>query len=471
MTELQSPWLIFMPNISEEYNKTTWTNEAVEETAPEIVITFMLLWCAWIILINALVIVCLILHRRAMKTFVNLQLLSFSITDMLVGITAIPESLTNYITPSIEICSTIIYGYIVAQTATLFHAFGICLHRYITVKYRRLHAKRKDKGQLKRIIIHVSVIWCLSVVLVAIPVVCYARFNHFIAECSLKTVFGENYFQFLAVINVLLLLPQVGMNCLYICLFRYLSAKWSFKTKTKTANQDAVLLSFNRFNATSEAHSSPAVNNIENQRFNETVAIDGNMTHGAEEITCMYKDRDETIVVSRIVHVENQQLNSENETALVEPADDRIDVLPEAISIQTKSEQYLRPDRDSRIILDTDNQSASSYSSWTNICRQITAPVGCKPLTFQKEKEVLCTIGILLILLNIFITPLNLFLLMELINDGYLSRKVKFSLMFMALINSGLNPFVYAFKMEPFRNVLKSHRDKCAAFLRKGDSK
>ena len=50
--------------------------------------------------------------------------------------------------------------------------------------------------------------------------------------------------------------------------------------------------------------------------------------------------------------------------------------------------------------------------------------------SYRKERDALCAIGIVLILLNHCITPLNMTLLMELINDGSLSRKVKLILMF-----------------------------------------
>ena len=82
---------------------------------------------------------------------------------------------------------------------------------------------------------------------------------------------------------------------------------------------------------------------------------------------------------------------------------------------------------------------------------------------YRKERDVLCTIGIVLLLLNLCITPLNMTVLLELILDEPLSRKVKFIFMFLALVNSGLNPIVYAIKMKSFRDVVSRYKGKCVA--------
>ena len=497
-----------MSNITDQhvYNATDWINDEGKETGPAVVVIVVQLCCAWIILINGAVFACLVIHRRAMKTFVNLQLLSFSITDILVGISAILGSLTYHnITTNIWICSVITYMYLVAQAATLFHAFGICLHRFITVKYRHLHRKKENKGRLKRIMIHVIAIWLLSIVLVAIPFACFARFDQSLNECSANGIFGDNYIKFIAVYNTGMLLPQVGMNILYICLFRYLFAKWSFKARTKTTKQGVMLLTFGRFNTTVQQSSRQNVNSTDNQRLNETGTIGGTMSQGVEENLRINSGEDKQNIASGFVEdqtnacddiskcgLSHKKLSSSHKDlfnepqsncetdmdetkqtkndaiASVNPSDAKYDV-SNSINIPMNSEQYHQSERGTctRKNRETDNQNASSYSSGTNISRQITAPDGRKPLSIQMEKEVICTIGILLLLLNICITPLNLLLVIELNLDDFLSRKVKFIILSFALINSGLNPFVYAFKLKPFREILKCHKDRCVAFCRK----
>ena len=250
-----------------------YTTVSFENTSTEYIITPILLCCTWIIIIISLVLVCLVLNKDAMHQFINMQLLGLSITDILVGITAIPMSLSHYITQNTVLCSVIINGYLVAQTATLYHAFGICFHRYITVKYRKSKTTRRCKGELKRIIFHVAAIWCFVIGLVVIPGACYTRFDNSITGCSLNTMFGDNYIKLLAVINTLLLVPQLGMNVLYISLFRYLSKKWRFKTRT-IRNHDVVLLSANRVNTTAHGSSYPAENTTRSRQIEETAGVE-----------------------------------------------------------------------------------------------------------------------------------------------------------------------------------------------------
>ena len=88
------------------------------KTSQGILVLILLLVCIWILVINALIFVCLLVSRHSLKTFVNIQMLSFSLTDMFVGICAIPVTLTYQITtafPYFEACAGIFYGYSISQ--------------------------------------------------------------------------------------------------------------------------------------------------------------------------------------------------------------------------------------------------------------------------------------------------------------------------------------------------------------------
>ena len=109
-----------MNNTTDTDNMTVIKRHAITEQATKALIAFILLCCICIVGINALVaLVCICLHfnRHSLKHFVNLQLLSLSMTYIHVGITAIPATLTYYITstfPSAGICAGIMYAYIAA---------------------------------------------------------------------------------------------------------------------------------------------------------------------------------------------------------------------------------------------------------------------------------------------------------------------------------------------------------------------
>ena len=58
------------------------------------------------------------------------------------------------------------------------------------------------------------------------------------------------------------------------------------------------------------------------------------------------------------------------------------------------------------------------------------------------QRDVIITIGLLLIILNVFMTPLTFLAIVESLNAQLLSRQVKFIIIILALMNSALNPFV-----------------------------
>ena len=203
---------------------------AVTERSSNALISFILFCCVWIVVINSLTCLCLFFNRKSLKHFSTLQLLSLSITDIIVGLTAIPGTLTYYITSAFllaEICAGIWYGYMVAQVASLFHVFAICLHRFITIKYHRYNSHKNGEGMLKRILYHILMDWISAIILVAIPVFRYAKFGHSLEECSMNTVFGDDYLRAFAILAVFCITPQLGVNIMYICLFRFLSKRWN----------------------------------------------------------------------------------------------------------------------------------------------------------------------------------------------------------------------------------------------------
>ena len=80
------------------------------------------------------------------------------------------------------------------------------------------------------------------VCLVAIPFFRYARFGQFLPECSLNTLFGDDYIKCFAILSVFFVTPQIGVNVLYIYLFRYLSKKWGRIAKSRqSATQVSVI--------------------------------------------------------------------------------------------------------------------------------------------------------------------------------------------------------------------------------------
>ena len=75
----------------------------------------------WIIVTNGTVLLCLVSSRNALKNNVNVQLLSLSFTDLVVGLTTTPATLFPIVFPNTryETCALIMYMYFCAQAASL----------------------------------------------------------------------------------------------------------------------------------------------------------------------------------------------------------------------------------------------------------------------------------------------------------------------------------------------------------------
>ena len=131
-----------------ECNESKNVHDVIETSVQRSIFlnNIVILISIWTVLVNGLVFVCLVSSRNVLKHNVNVQLLSLSLTDMLVGITMLSPVLAailNLFSRS-EPCSVILYMYFVAQAATIYHTFLICVHRLRVIR-RKSNAKHSNK--------------------------------------------------------------------------------------------------------------------------------------------------------------------------------------------------------------------------------------------------------------------------------------------------------------------------------------
>ena len=396
-------------NTTMSLNETTFTNP---ESAPILLTTIMLSFCAWITTINALVLTCLVTSKRALNNFVNIQILGFSLTDMLVGISSIPLTLTFQITkafPTFEACAGIFYAYCTSQTSNLVHAFAICVHRLVTIKRKTWMKDAQPKNAYKRVLLQILGIWLVSAVMVAIPFLLYGRFGESIRECSFNGLFEENYIYAVAFMNAIYLTPQISMTVVYIYMSRFLFKIWH------TVNPRTVLvqpttsvtgLSSSRDTKTTDSKLDGASTSEENRNGHPTLKINTNILAKSNlPITTRYK---KALAIEDNIQPEvgKQQRNSnENSQRLQRTAQDRAKIKQD----------------------------------------------------YKTHRHVLVTIGLILLVTNIFMTPLNIVVLLELVNTELLTRKLKFSLVALSFMNSALNPFIYSFRIKPFKTAVREN--------------
>lgn len=410
-------------SVSSVSNESVNTTQLQIEEAPVSLTIVLMATSFWIVLVNGLVFGCLITSRSAMKSYVNLQLLSLSVTDMFVGLFSIPVTLTFKITgsfPKYDVCAGLFFLYISSQEATLYHALVICIHRLVTVKRKTRTIHSSTRSNYISVFLQVIFVWIVCFVLVSIPFLCFGRFGDPLVECSLNTLFEDHYTAALGMFTSVLLIPHVTLNVVYGYMFIFLRKRWK--------RIDAVC-------STSTSH--PIV---------------------------LYNMRGNTSYSEAFTDIETRN------TALMTPSNKIVssgdgdqrkicEAPPKICFLEEKPVQNLQTDR-----LKARQQyiSATSYSSNKDIDGGKTGDSQVKKNRktgrlsgMEGQKRVLVTIGILLIILNIFMTPLDFLNLFEFLNKGYLSRRVKFICMNMGILNSALNPIISVFRIRPFKEILK----------------
>ena len=86
-------------------------------------------------------------------------------------------------------------------------------------------------------------------------------------------------------------------------------------------------------------------------------------------------------------------------------------------------------------------------------------------LGWEKQKRSMVTFGILLMSLNVFMTPLNFIVIIQMIT-GPLSRGVRFLFITMAMLNSAFNPLINIWRIRPFRVIMREKATKIRESLR-----
>ena len=335
------------------------------------------------------------MNRRTMTSFVNLQMLFLSLTDMLVGFSTIPVTLTWKIVsafPAFEVCASLFYLYIVPQAASLYHAFGICMHRLIITTRRNTQPVERARDRYKTIFLQILTVWVSSFILVGIPFGVFGRFGETLPLCSLNTIFGESYTLALMLLNIVLLVPHVCMNIVYLYMILFLRRKWKFNTESNIIKTD--------------------------------------LSKNPERLTAASDSTDPSTDTTNDVTIDTR----------VDDVVDHYHIKPKVYSDAERSQQK-------KTKVAKNQKMEQTY-------------IGRTQTMLQKQKEVLITLGLLLLVLNVFMTPLNLIGFLEVVSEVNLGRGTKFFLMGMAIVNSSLNPVINVCRIKHLRDAVKTNTHK-----------
>lgn len=445
-----------MENQTTGLNETTSISIIPKQQGPSLLTIILMVISAWIVLANTLILLFLVINRKALKTFVNLQILSFSVTDTLVGLSAVPTSLTYKLAlsfPYFEPCAAILCAYSVAQAATLYHAFVICIHRLITIKRCTGRPETNPRNMYKTLLVQVSIPWIESILVVSIPFIVFGRRGKIIQGCSLNIIFEDDYIHAMAFLNVNLLTPQIGMNVVYIYMLVFLLRQWrrvnSLRGNSKrpattsdgiwnTSQGTSAVDTKTTLQYTTGDRSNVTANNTNKSEIYSEHNSEDNKNIGAKPIDELGKDTKETPSTIRLEHQESVRFIKTKTVHLNDDNNGNEDVGKSLI---------------------VDKRIESSYHTETSVGKSIQRQTLKKRegrLGINGQKDVVITIGLLLIILNVSMTPLTFLAVVESLNINLLGRQTKFIIMVLALMNSALNPVIYIFRIKPFREALKA---------------
>ena len=428
--------------MEEEHNLTTNKSfyqlegnysSSASEDPPVFLIVLMILFASWVTLVNALVLVCVSTNMNTLENFISIQILGFSVTDMFVGLSAFPLILTFQLTtafPYFETCAVILGGYATFQTANLFHSFGICIQRVLTIKRRTLTRDTHIRHARTTLFLQMLCVCMLSAIVVAVPFLSFGKFGKKTNECSFIAMFEDKHIIATGIFNVIFLIPQVGMTVSYIYMMWYLLKKWRRINIRRVQSEIPINLVGPSTSHSTTTTTKSSEKTSTNQGISSSNKVPTNYNQVAKDtiISIQHDDPKGTKHGGTNTDQNSQMgLTDDITQADNESCSRRVKLATEAENIRfTSSEQFT--------VLVSNTAGEVHY---------------------KRQKDVLITIGLILLVVNIFMTPLNIIVLIDLIDFNLLGRNIKFGLFTFSFMNSALNPFIYSLRIKPFKNAIR----------------
>ena len=378
----------------------------------------MLSISTWIIVANSFVLLCLINSRNALKNSVNVQLLSLSLTDLLVGITAIPGTLFPIVfqNTKYETCAFIMYMYFFAQSATLCHTLLICVNRLRSIKRK---ANVNDSSFIKHLL-QILAVWGFCLLFYVIHFLSFARFGETVKHCSTIYLFEGNEFVAFALLTIPPLVPpQLCTNIIYVYLFIYVRKRLRSVGVINVApkhatNDDELACCRAQENHLSKSNTLGGAHTINLVSLDTTVRGSSSSTIKTMVPSVMHEPKAGPSTACESKRIKDNYTNRKFQ----------------APAANTRENKTCGENKQGG------NQTCNSRVGW------------------KTQNRVMVTFGILLMSLNVFMTPLDFIVVIQMIN-GRLSRGVRFLFVTMALLNSAFNPIINIGRVRPFRLIIR----------------
>ena len=362
-------------------------------------------------------VLCLVTSRKALKNNVHVQLLSLSFTDMLVGVNTIPFiwMLITMHNVKYEACAILFYTYFVAQSATLYHTLLIGVNRLLTIK-RSSVVNANSNATFKTTLMQILAIWGCCFVGFGIHFMVFARSGTTVTHCSTAHIFDDQEQVALKIMFILIFIPpHVCVNIIYGYLLMFIRKKLRSVGIVKVApNNKAGHVELASYRAHAKRLST--FKTVVDKHANQLVSV--NMTGHCSS---------SSFATTKVLSINGP--NAAPSTAIESRSNcDNGTVRNETHTMESRAGYRNNVGQ---------NQANNIRLGW------------------NKQKRVMITFGIVLVSLNIFMTPLDFFAIFEMFNNGRLPRRIRSIFVAMAMLNSAFNPLINIWRIKPFRAIMK----------------
>ena len=289
-----------------------------------------------------------------------------------------------------------------------------------------------NNANLKIILVQIMAIWFGSLVFMSIPFLVFARFGETVVSCSFYTLLEDNFLVGFGIINITLLWPaHICINIIYVYLFVYL------RKRLRTINTAQIT---SKYPPKENSQRSNRVHDNALPPLETPLDIQTKPPSKVQSVSSICGgpgcSTDHAQTKCRYINVKEVGNTTTNESPSNREKESDAKVPDTALIARARGQEgtKLRCTYDNRLGL-------------------------------QKQRRVLVTIGILLISLNVFMTPLDFVFLIEIFNFGQLTRGVRFVFVAMAMLNSALNPVINIWRIKPFQAILKEKAMKVYEFF------
>ena len=379
--------------------------------------------CIWIIVLNGLLILCFWINKHEGWISHSKNILSIIIIDLLVGLTTLMSFLTSM---TINInryeCLVSMGSCLASQTATSLNVLRFCVTRFYAISKNSL--KRESPTSI--VVAQTLVIWIVSVAIIIIPLTLWSGTDLVLRHCSWTYLFPTHKYLVNMYILNLLTIPTLSTTLLYGAMSLKL---WKIRNFVH-----------------------PISENTNTTRNASTSWTDTKMT-AVQSRYCEVSDLSSGVGKQSLMKLESKLNNRDNidnnaststsgktHACFTVAKETEFSTQISEIPAETNSNQLSVPVRNIKARVATVSPTVHTVPHMANRRTRIS--------------KVRTTIGILLVFINVSNLPYILVITIQAIEPAVQFPAVMHPLaLFFLMLNSAVNPVIYAIRMKPLRTA------------------